>query len=89
MAQSVKRLTLTQVMISWFMSLSPASASVPTAQSLEPALDSVSPSLSALCTPPSTLALSLSKISKHLKTNKQNYILAENDFFRGKCTGTE
>ena len=36
-ALSVKRLTLAQVMTSWFMSLSPASGSVPTAQSLEPA----------------------------------------------------
>ena len=47
MAQLVKRLTSAQVMISQFMSLSPASGSVLTAQSLEPALDSVSPSLSA------------------------------------------
>ena len=46
-AQLVKHLTLAQVMISRFGSLSPASGSVLTAQSLEPALDSVSPSLSA------------------------------------------
>ena len=46
MAQSVKRLTSAQVMIAWFMSSSPESGSVLTAQSLEPAWDSVSPSLS-------------------------------------------
>ena len=46
-AQSVERLTLAQVMISRFVSLSPTSGSVLTAQSLEPASDSVSPSLSA------------------------------------------
>ena len=45
-AQSVKCLTLAQVMISWFVGLSPASSSVLTAQSLEPASNSVSPSLS-------------------------------------------
>ena len=69
MAQSVKHPTLVQVMISWFMGSSPASGSAPTAQSLEPALDSVSPPLS-LC--PSyirtvsvslSLSLSLSKIN--------------------------
>ena len=46
-AQLVKRLTSAQVMISWFVSSSPASGSVPPAQSLEPASDSVFPSLSA------------------------------------------
>ena len=47
-AQSVKRLTSTsaQVMISWLVSSSPTLGSVLTAQSLEPALDPVSPSLS-------------------------------------------
>ena len=45
-AQSVKRPTLAQVMILWSVSSSPASGSVLTAQSLEPVLDSVSPSLS-------------------------------------------
>ena len=45
-AQSVKRPTAAQVMISQFVSSSPASGSVLTAQSLEPASDSVSPSLS-------------------------------------------
>ena len=46
-AQSIKYLTSTQVMISRFVSSSPASGSVLTAQSLKPASDSVSPSLSA------------------------------------------
>ena len=45
-AQLVKRLTAAQVMISWFMSSSPALGSVLTAQSLKPALDSVCASLS-------------------------------------------
>ena len=45
-AQSVERPTSAQVMISRFVSSSPASGSVLTAQSLEPASDSVSPSLS-------------------------------------------
>ena len=52
MAQSVKRLTLAQVMILRFVGSSPVSGSVLTAQSLEPASDSVSPSLSA---PPSLM----------------------------------
>ena len=46
-AQSVKPPTSAQVMILWFMNSSPTSGSVLTAQSLEPASDSVSPSLSA------------------------------------------
>ena len=45
MTQLVKHLALAQVMISWLVNLSPASDSVLTTQSLEPALDSVSPSL--------------------------------------------
>ena len=50
MVQSVERLTSTQAMISQFLSLSPVSGSMLTAQSLEPAWDSGSPSLSAsLC----------------------------------------
>ena len=44
-AQSVEHPTLAQVMTSQFVSSNPASGSVLTAQSLEPALDSVSPSL--------------------------------------------
>ena len=46
-AQLAERPTSAQVMISWLVSSSPASGSVLTAQSLEPASDSVSPSLSA------------------------------------------
>ena len=59
MAQLVERLTSAQVMISWLV----GSGSVLTAQGLEPALDSVPPSLSA----PPLLTLSLSKINKDLK----------------------
>ena len=60
-AQSVKRPTSAQVMISRSVGSSPASGSVLTAQSLEPISDSVSPSLSTprlfmLC-----LSLSLSQ----------------------------
>ena len=58
-AQSVKRPTSAQVMISRVVSSSPASGSVLTAQSLEPLLDSLSPPLSA---PPMLLrALSVSQ----------------------------
>ena len=46
-AQSVKHLTSAQVMVSQFVSSSPALGSVLIAQSLEPALDSVSSPLSA------------------------------------------
>ena len=61
-AQSLNGQTLAQVVISRSVSLSPASGSVLTAQSQEPASDSVSPSLSA---PPwLTFCLSLSK-KKH------------------------
>ena len=62
-AQWVDRPTSAQVMISRFVSLSPALGSVLTAQSLEPASGSVSPSLSV----PSLLelCLSLSNINKH------------------------
>ena len=56
MAQLVERTTLAQVMISWSVSSSPALGSVLTTQSLEPALDSVSPPLSI----PSLLMLCLS-----------------------------
>ena len=55
-AQSVKRLTLAQVMISQILSSSPGIGVCAEAQSLEPASDSVSPSLSA----PPLLMLSLS-----------------------------
>ena len=56
-AQSVECMTSAQGMISWFVGLSPMSVSVLTAQSLEPASYSVSPSLSAT----SLLVLSLSQ----------------------------
>ena len=58
-AQSVELLTSAEVMISRSVSPSPASGSVLTAQSLEPASDSMSPSLSD---PPSLmLCISLSQ----------------------------
>ena len=57
-AQSVERPASAQVVISRFVGSSPASGSVLTARSLEPASDSVSPSLSA--PPLLTLCLSLS-----------------------------
>ena len=58
-AHSVKPLTSAQVMISQFVGLSPVSGSVLAAQSLEPASDSVSPSVSA--TPPLMLCFCLSQ----------------------------
>ena len=58
-AQSIKHLTLAQVMISRFVISGPESSSLLTAQNLEPASNSVSPSLIAL--PSFTLSLSLSK----------------------------
>ena len=60
MAQSVGHLTLAQVMMFQLTSSSPASGSVLDAQSWEPALDSVSPSLSA----PPLLILCLSLKNK-------------------------
>ena len=57
-AQSVKCLTLAYVTILQFVSLSPALGSVLTAQSLEPASDSVSPSLLSL---PDSLIFSVSQ----------------------------
>ena len=70
---SLLSIRFTQVMISPFVSSSPASISVLTAQSLEPALDSVSPSLSLSLPLPHlqslslSLSLSLSVKNKHLK----------------------
>ena len=64
-AQLVECPTSAQVMISRFMGSSPTSGSVLTAHSLEPALDSVSPSLSAPPPLKLCLCLSLSKINKH------------------------
>ena len=67
-AQSVKCPTLAQVTISQLMSSSPAWGSVLTAQSLEPASDSVSPSVSA----PPLLTFSLSLSLKNKYTVKKN-----------------
>ena len=65
-AQSVKLLASAQVTISLSVSSSPASGSVLTAQSLEPASDSVSPSLSL--TLPHSRSVSLSqKMNKCFK----------------------
>ena len=58
-AQSVKHLTLAQVLISWFVSSRRGSGFVLTAQNLEPALDSVSP-FPSRSAPPPTHALSFS-----------------------------
>ena len=65
-AQLVKHPTSAQVMVSRFMSLSPTSGSVLTAQSLELASDSVSPCLSAplLMSLSLSLSLSLSRINR-------------------------
>ena len=62
-AQSLERPTSAQVMISRFVGSSPASDSVLTSWSLEPASDSVSLFLSA--PPPLTLCLCLSLKNKH------------------------
>ena len=75
MARLIKHPASTQVMILWLMSSSPASGSVLTARSLEPASDSVSPSLSA--PPPFTLCLSL----------KNKYTLKKFFFRRQILTG--
>ena len=62
MARSVKHPTSAQVMISRSVSSSPATGSVLTVQNLEPASDSVSPSLCP--SPVHALSLSVSKINK-------------------------
>ena len=59
--------TSAQVMISQLVGSSPAWGFVLTAQSLEPALDSVSPSVSVPPLLVRSLSLSFSKISKHKK----------------------
>ena len=64
MAQSVKCPTSAQVMMSQLMDSSLALDSVLIAQSLEPASDSVSPSLCLCSFPAHALSLSLSKINK-------------------------
>ena len=65
-AQSVKRLTSAQVMISRFVGSSSMAGSMLTSQSLESNSDSVSPSLSA----PPPLALSL----KNKETLKNSFL---------------
>ena len=72
-AQSVKRPTPAQVMILHFLTSSPTLGSGLTAQSSEPVLVSVSPSLSA----PPLLALSLSLSEINNKTFKNRKL-----FFR-------
>ena len=67
-----KRLTWAQVMISQSVSLSPTLGSVLTAQSLDPALDSVYLSLSS----PPLLMLSFSLKNKQTLKNK-DYVLRE------------
>ena len=67
MVQWVERPTLAQVMILWFVGLSPAWGSVLTAQSLEPASDSVSPSLTLFLPHLHSVSLSLSIINKYKK----------------------
>ena len=62
--QSVNHPTSIQVTILWFVSLSPMLGSVVTGWSLEPASDSVSPSLSLCPSPAHTLFLSLSLKNK-------------------------
>ena len=69
MAQSIECLTWAQVMISRLMNPSPVSGSVLTAQSLEPALDPVSPFLYLPLS--HSLCLSLkNKFKKKLKIKK-------------------
>ena len=69
MAQLVKRLTLAQVTISLLVGLSCTLGSELTAQSLNPALDPVSPSLSA--PPPIMLYLCLSLKNKETSKIKK------------------
>ena len=66
-AQSVQCLTSAQVMISRFGSSSPTWGSMLTAQSLEPASDSGSPSLSLSAPPLLSLSLFLSKINNNIR----------------------
>ena len=66
MAQLVEQPTSAQVMISQFVSLSPVSGSVLTAQSLEPASESVTPSLS-VPSPAHALSLFVSNKNENIK----------------------
>ncbi|VFV27867.1 Hypothetical predicted protein [Lynx pardinus] len=80
-AQSVERPTSAQVVISQLTSSSPASGSALTARSLEPASDSVSPSLSAPS--PLTRALSLSLSVKNKIHNKKKLKWKEKEYVPG------
>ena len=72
MDQLVGHPTSAQVMTSRFVSSSPVSGSVPTAQSLEPASDSVCVSLSD--PPPLTLCLCLSVSLENKYTLKKKFL---------------
>ena len=72
-AQLVKRLTSAQVMISWFVGSDPVLGSVLTGQSPEPALDSVSPSLSPLPPSLSLKTVNIRKVTSVLKYNEKNF----------------
>ena len=85
MAQSVKHPTLAQVMISQFAGSSPASGSVLTAQSLEPASDSVSPSFSLCPSPTHALSLSVSKINETFLKVKKIKNPVNKEIFRILC----
>ena len=80
MAQSVKRPTLAQVMISRLVSSSPASGSVLTAQSLVPASDSVSFSVP----PPLTLSVSKIKIKIYIHIHIYTYLKRDNSSLKNK-----
>ena len=63
--------TSAEVMISWFVGSSPHSGSALTAQSLEPASDTVSFSFSLSLHRAHSVSLSLSKINKHKKRRER------------------
>ena len=77
MTQSVKRRTLPRVVILWFVGSSPTLGSVLAAWSLEPASDSLSPSLSA----PPPLALCLCISQKQINVKKKILVSIVWSFF--------
>ena len=85
MAQSVERLTLAQVVISRFMSLSPVSGSVLTAQSLVPASESVSSSFSI----PPLFVLSLCLSKMNIQKFKKIYLLEKTITYEVKFNSNE
>ena len=85
-AQSVKCLTFAQVMISQFVSSSPALGSVLTAQSLKPASDSVSPSLSLPLLCSHSVSLSLSKINIKQKLKIKTLMLFKGHYQESEKT---